>query len=85
LPISMFLAPAYWRQLFRSWVAQVVRAVHEAGLPVIWAGREHFDANLQPHSLASIAALGSTFDCIVRLGRECGNHPIQPGEFEEAL
>ena len=30
-----FMSPAYWRQYFKPWLAQIVRAVHDAGLPVM--------------------------------------------------
>ena len=33
-----FMAPAYWRQYYKPWVAQIVQAAHAAGLPVIYHG-----------------------------------------------
>ncbi len=33
-----FMSPAYWRQYFKPWVAQMVEAAHAAGLPVIHHG-----------------------------------------------
>ncbi len=33
-----FMSPAYWRQYFKPWVAQMVQAAHAAGLPVIYHG-----------------------------------------------
>ena len=33
-----FMAPAYWRQYYKPWVAQMVQAAHAAGLPVIYHG-----------------------------------------------
>lgn len=33
-----FMSPAYWREFFKPWVAQMVEAAHEAGLPVIYHG-----------------------------------------------
>ena len=35
---STFMSPAYWRKCFKPWVARMVRAVHEEGLPVIYHG-----------------------------------------------
>ena len=35
---STFMAPAYWRRYFKPWVARMVEAAHEAGLPVIYHG-----------------------------------------------
>ena len=35
---STFMSPAYWRQYFKPWVAQMVQAAHAAGLPVIYHG-----------------------------------------------
>ena len=149
------MAPAYWRRHFKPWVAQIVRAVHEAGLPVIYHGCgnvhaifsdyieigvdaynplevkagmdvvdlrsryghqigfcgnsdvqvwESGDRNAirrevlrklnaakggsyifqSDHSVSS-AVSGCTYDYIVKLVREFGHYPIQPGEFEEAL
>ena len=33
-----FMSPAYWRQFFKPWVAQMTEAAHAAGLPVIYHG-----------------------------------------------
>ena len=33
-----FMAPAYWREYFKPWVARIAAAVHAAGLPVIYHG-----------------------------------------------
>lgn len=33
-----FMSPAYWRQYFKPWVAQMVEVAHAAGLPVIYHG-----------------------------------------------
>lgn len=35
---STFMSPAYWRQYFKPWVAKMVEAAHEHGLPVIYHG-----------------------------------------------
>ncbi len=35
---STFMSPAYWRQYFKPWVAQMTAAAHAAGLPVIYHG-----------------------------------------------
>ena len=35
---STFMSPAYWREYFKPWVAQMVEAAHAAGLPVIYHG-----------------------------------------------
>jgi len=32
------MAPAYWREYFKPWVAQMTEAAHAAGLPVIYHG-----------------------------------------------
>lgn len=33
-----FMSPAYWRRHFKPWVDRMIRAVHAAGLPVIYHG-----------------------------------------------
>jgi hypothetical protein len=33
-----FMSPAYWREYFKPWVAQMANAAHAAGLPVIYHG-----------------------------------------------
>lgn len=33
-----FMSPAYWRRHFKPWVERMIRAVHAAGLPVIYHG-----------------------------------------------
>lgn len=33
-----FMAPRYWREYFKPWVAQMAEAAHAAGLPVIYHG-----------------------------------------------
>lgn len=33
-----FMSPAYWRRYFKPWVDRMIRAVHAAGLPVIYHG-----------------------------------------------
>ena len=35
---STFMSPAYWRNYFKPWVAGMVKAAHDAGLPVIYHG-----------------------------------------------
>jgi hypothetical protein len=35
---GLFFSPGYWRDHFRPWVAKMVAAAHEAGLPVIYHG-----------------------------------------------
>lgn len=35
---ATFMSPAYWRHYFKPWVARMVEAVHEHGLPVIYHG-----------------------------------------------
>ncbi|MCZ7635384.1 MAG: uroporphyrinogen decarboxylase family protein [Verrucomicrobia bacterium] len=32
------MSPAYWRRHFKPWVERMIRAVHAAGLPVIYHG-----------------------------------------------
>ncbi len=33
-----FVAPAYWREYFKPWVARMIAAAHQRGLPVIYHG-----------------------------------------------
>ena len=33
-----FVAPAYWREYFKPWVARMIAAAHRRGLPVIYHG-----------------------------------------------
>jgi uroporphyrinogen-III decarboxylase len=35
---GMFFSPAYWREYFKPWVAQMVAYAHRKGLPVIYHG-----------------------------------------------
>lgn len=35
---GLFFSPAYWRDHFKPWVAKMVAAAHDAGLPVIYHG-----------------------------------------------
>jgi uroporphyrinogen decarboxylase len=35
---SLFFSPSYWREYFKPWVAQIIDAAHQAGLPVIYHG-----------------------------------------------
>lgn len=44
---STFMAPAYWREYFKPWVARMIEAVHRAGLPVIYHGCGNVQAILE--------------------------------------
>jgi uroporphyrinogen-III decarboxylase len=35
---STFMAPDYWREFYKPWVAEITAAAHAAGLPVIYHG-----------------------------------------------
>lgn len=35
---TLLFSPAYWRKHFKPWVREMVRACHEAGVPVIYHG-----------------------------------------------
>ncbi len=41
---GMFFSPAYWREYFKPWVAAMVDACHERGLPVIYHGCGNVEA-----------------------------------------
>lgn len=43
---ATFMAPNYWREYFKPWVAKMIACVHAAGLPVIYHGCGNVDAIL---------------------------------------
>ncbi len=44
-----FMSPAYWREHFKPWVAQMTEAAHAAGLPVIYHGCGNVKAIFQDY------------------------------------
>jgi hypothetical protein len=46
---STFMAPAYWREFFKPWVAKIADAAHAAGLPVIYHGCGNVKAIFQDY------------------------------------
>ena len=86
-----FMAPSYWREYFKPWVAQIVEAAHGAGLPVIYHGCGNVKAILPDYLEMGVDAYNplevkAGMD-VVELRREyghglgfCGNSDIQVWE-----
>jgi uroporphyrinogen-III decarboxylase len=88
---SMLFSPAYWREHFKPWVAQITEAAHAAGLPVIYHGcgnvhaifQDYIDIGIDGYNPLEVKA---GMDC-VDLRREyghgigfCGNSDMQVWE-----
>jgi uroporphyrinogen decarboxylase len=83
-----FMAPAYWREYFKPWVARMVEAAHAAGLPVIYHGCGNVKAIFQDYIELGVDAYNplevkAGMD-VVELRRQyghaigfCGNSDIQ--------
>ena len=83
-----FMSPAYWREYFKPWVAQMVEAAHAAGLPVIYHGCGNVKAIFQDYIEMGVDAYNplevkAGMD-VVELRRQyghgigfCGNSDIQ--------
>lgn len=88
---GMFFSPAYWREYFKPWVAQMTAYAHANGLPVIYHGcgncksifQDYIDIGIDGYNpLEAKAAM----DC-VELRRQyghkisfCGNSDVQVWE-----
>lgn len=86
-----FMSPAYWREHFKPWVAQMTEAAHAAGLPVIYHGCGNVKAIFQDYIEMKIDAYNpleakAGMD-VVELRRQygqgigfCGNSNVQVWE-----
>lgn len=86
-----FMSPAYWREHFKPWVAQMTDAAHAAGLPVIYHGCGNVKAIFQDYVEMKIDAYNpleakAGMD-VVALRRQyghaigfCGNSNVQVWE-----
>ena len=86
-----FMAPGYWREYFKPWVARMVEAAHAAGLPVIYHGCGNVKAILPDYIEMGVDAYNplevkAGMD-VVELRRQyghgigfCGNSDIQVWE-----
>ncbi len=86
-----FMSPAYWRQYFKPWVAQMTDVAHAAGLPVIYHGCGNVRAILPDYIEMGVDAYNpleakAGLD-VVQLRRQyghsmafCGNSNIQVWE-----
>lgn len=88
---STFMSPAYWRQYFKPWVAQVVELAHAHGLPVIYHGcgnvqailPDFMDMGLDAYNPLEVKAGMDAVDLRRRYGHRlgfCGNSDIQVWE-----
>lgn len=86
-----FMSPAYWREYFKPWVAQMVKAAHGAGLPVIYHGCGNVQAILPDYIEMGVDAYNpleakagmDVVDLRRRYGHRigfCGNSNIQVWE-----
>ena len=85
---STFMSPAYWREHFKPWVAQMAACAHDHGLPVIYHGCGNVKAIFQDYIDMKIDAYNpleakAGMD-VVELRRKygqcigfCGNSDIQ--------
>ena len=88
---STFMAPAYWREYFKPWVARIVDCAHSYGLPVIYHGCGNVKAIFQDFIEMKIDAYNpleakAGMD-VIELRRQygqaisfCGNSDIQVWE-----
>jgi uroporphyrinogen decarboxylase len=88
---STFMSPDYWRQYFKPWVAQIVRAAHDAGLPVIYHGcgnahaifPDYIEIGVDAYNPLEVKAGMDVVDLRQRYGHRigfCGNSDIQVWE-----
>jgi len=91
---STFVSPAYWREFFKPWVAQMIAYCHEKGLPVIYHGCGNVKAIFEDFVEIGVDAYNpleskAGMDC-VELRRQyghrigfCGNSDIQVWETND--
>jgi hypothetical protein len=88
---GMFFSPAYWRAYFKPWVAAMVRAAHEAGLPVIYHGcgnvhaifQDYIDIGVDAYNPLEAKAGMDALDLRRQYGHHigfCGNSDVQVWE-----
>lgn len=88
---STFMAPNYWRQYFKPWVARMVQAVHAEGLPVIYHGcgnvkaifPDYIEMGVDAYNPLEAKAGMDVVDLRQRYGHQmgfCGNSDIQVWE-----
>ncbi len=88
---ATFMSPAYWRQYFKPCVAQMVRAAHEHGLPVIYHGcgnvnaifADFIEMGVEAYNPLEAKADMDVLDLRRRFGHQitfCGNSDIRVWE-----
>lgn len=88
---STFMSPAYWRQYFKPWVAQMVELAHAHGLPVIYHGcgnvqailPDFMEMGMDSYNPLEVKAGLDAVDLRRRYGHRlgfCGNSDIQVWE-----
>ncbi|MFI5384561.1 MAG: uroporphyrinogen decarboxylase family protein [Fimbriimonadales bacterium] len=88
---ATFVSPAYWREFFKPWVAEMIAYAHESGLPVIYHGCGNVKAIFEDFIEIGVDAYNpleskAGMDCVDlrrkyghRIGF-CGNSDIQVWE-----
>jgi uroporphyrinogen decarboxylase len=88
---STFMSPAYWRRYYKPWVAAMVRAIHAAGLPVIYHGcgnvkailPDYIEMGIDAYNPLEVKAGMDALDLRRRHAHQigfCGNSDIQVWE-----
>ncbi len=86
-----FMSPAYWREYYKPWVAGMVEAAHDAGLPVIYHGcgnvkaifEDYIDIGIDAYNPLEVKAGMDCVDLRRQYGHRigfCGNSDIQVWE-----
>jgi hypothetical protein len=86
-----FVSPDYWREYFKPWVAKMVRAAHDAGLPVIYHGcgnvkaifQDFIEIGVDAYNPLEAKAGMDVIDLRRRFGHQiafCGNSDIRVWE-----
>jgi hypothetical protein len=84
---STFMAPAYWREYFKPWVAAMVQAIHAEGLPVIYHGcgnvhaifPDYIEIGVDAYNPLEVKAGMDVLDLRRRYGHQmgfCGNSDV---------
>jgi hypothetical protein len=88
---STFMSPAYWRQYFKPWVAQIVEHAHAHKLPVIYHGcgnvkailPDYIEMGVDAYNPLEVKAGMDVVDLRRQYGQRigfCGNSDIQVWE-----
>jgi len=91
---ATFMSPAYWREYFKPWVAQMAGAAHAAGLPVIYHGcgnvkaifQDFIDMGIDGYNPLEAKAGLDVLDLRARYGHGiafCGNNDVTVWETND--